>query len=300
MLILQGIQGLGKTFIYVMLKKLIHYVKTIDTTLLEHHYNDFMEGTILIILEELKISGSNRKRIQNQLKPLITNEFISINKKYVSEYNTQNFANMIAFTNESNPISIDEGDRRYFIVSNKIRNIKDIPNVYGCDYNNEKNTTVQNVELYFKELFSAIEQHPNALVKYFHSVDTSEIEGLNRSPMNESKKVMIESEKENIDGYTEFNNFIDTNDNPYINKKVVIASKFRDEMVGKISKPNPSNMHFKNILTASGFYYYDRKRFKGRDSIKETIYLHNSLPEGEIYKVLEDVRKAFNEDDKVK
>jgi hypothetical protein len=56
---------------------------------------------------------------QRSSKPLITEPTVSVNIKYGPQKEVQEFARFLMFSNHSAPLSIEEGDRRYFVVNSK-------------------------------------------------------------------------------------------------------------------------------------------------------------------------------------
>ena len=84
-------------------------------------FNAVLENKKLIILNELQSIDSNKYLNSDALKSVITDKKININQKNEPERLTDNVANFIMVSNNSNPIKIENGDRRYVVTktSNK-------------------------------------------------------------------------------------------------------------------------------------------------------------------------------------
>jgi len=53
------------------------------------------------------------------LKPLITEPTVSANIKYGPQIEVENFGRFLMFSNNTSPLNIEEGDRRYFVFNSK-------------------------------------------------------------------------------------------------------------------------------------------------------------------------------------
>ena len=119
-LILKGLQGAGKnTFTNVICELLAGYAakNVTDISELTGNFNSVVESKMLIVLNELS-NCSNGKQINfNTLKSIITDNTIRINEKNQPRRTAENVANFIFVTNNSFPVKIEAGDRRYVVMS---------------------------------------------------------------------------------------------------------------------------------------------------------------------------------------
>lgn len=115
-----------------------------DNNELYNSFNSLFEGKLLIFVEEA--SGKANHQNQDTLKAKITKKKINVNKKSVAQYVVNDYSNYIFCTNNSNPIPIQKGDRRWAIF----------------DTNPEKRGNQE----YFKTLINALED--DEVIQYFY------------------------------------------------------------------------------------------------------------------------------------
>ena len=113
--IICGIQGDGKSSIANILSVAMgsRNVKEIGTGDINSGFNDWAEGAAVVAMEELRVKGHNRHDVMNALKPVISNPRVSVNRKGIGRYDSQNVTNYIAFTNYEDALVLDENDRRW-------------------------------------------------------------------------------------------------------------------------------------------------------------------------------------------
>jgi hypothetical protein len=114
-----GLEGCGKTVIAEMMVAILgkDNVAFIDAADLENPFNSFMDGKILVVVNEL-IALS--KPARNKLKAYITDSKMTINRKNVATYDYDNFANFLMYSNYEDGAIIAEGDRRFGVEISKL------------------------------------------------------------------------------------------------------------------------------------------------------------------------------------
>ena len=115
-IILQGEQGTGKTkFCELVLKKIFDKNFTeISQAEINQDHNDYMMGKQLIVANEV-IHNDNKYLVPDKLKNMVTDEFLTINQKFKDLKYMRNYAQFIFVSNNSVPIKVESGDRRYSI-----------------------------------------------------------------------------------------------------------------------------------------------------------------------------------------
>lgn len=120
---LQSVEGGGKTFLAEAMKAVLggEHVKTIVGETVKKGWNEWGWGGQLIVLDEVRVAGSNRYEIMNALKPLITNDSFTINQRNRDTREMRNCANYLIFSNHHDALTLSSGDRRYFVIKSPLQ-----------------------------------------------------------------------------------------------------------------------------------------------------------------------------------
>ena len=117
-LIVHGhIQGAGKSLFFDRIMRQIYgsYLLTLGQGQLESQYNDWVEGKLFTVFEEI-FQGKDRYSHMGMIKQLITGDTVYINKKFVSGWTQDNFVNTVFLSNDLQPLSLEENDRRHVVL----------------------------------------------------------------------------------------------------------------------------------------------------------------------------------------
>jgi len=119
-IIFQGEHGTGKTkFCNLVLKNIFAKNFTeIGQTDINDDYNDFILGKQLIVANEV-IHSDNKFLVPDKLKNFVTDEFLSIKKKFKDTFYARNYSQWIFVSNNQVPLKIEQGDRRYTVFKSK-------------------------------------------------------------------------------------------------------------------------------------------------------------------------------------
>lgn len=119
-LIFIGEKGSGKGMLSKGLKKIYgncsYSANSKDLT--SNFNSQLFENKLLILANEI-VDQKNKYQFSNDLKEFVTEETISVERKFTDRYQAKNYAKLIMFSNSNQPISIEEGDRRYFVCKSK-------------------------------------------------------------------------------------------------------------------------------------------------------------------------------------
>lgn len=174
-------QGVGKGFIYFCLSKILgtHNCEQILPDRLESQFNSFMDGSVLILIDEMK--HGSRYNVADKLKSYISEQTIEINEKGRKEKTRQIFCNFLIFTNHDNSTFIEEDDRRFWV--HKVPSGKQSPEYYQRIWN------------------WALEepQSLNHLHKYLKDRDISKFRYATCPQVTEAKLRMIDSNKTELE-----------------------------------------------------------------------------------------------------
>jgi hypothetical protein len=113
--IVWGPQGNGKSMLGLMLGSIYgKNFKKIDEKLLTGSYNDWAENAGFVMGEELT-TGDKRKHAET-LKLIVSQEKVTIHKKYLPAYEIPDFVNLYLVSNFCDPVYMTDDDRRFFVV----------------------------------------------------------------------------------------------------------------------------------------------------------------------------------------
>lgn len=106
-----------KTLIAMLLKAVLGptNVRLTDADQLFRN-NGWAEGAQVVAFEEVRVVGHNRHQVMNRLKPVITNDEITIEEKYVKAGQAPNITNYILLTNYQDALALTPDDGRYFVL----------------------------------------------------------------------------------------------------------------------------------------------------------------------------------------
>jgi hypothetical protein len=174
-----GVQGDGKSSIRNILSSVMGHknVRDVNHGELSSQFNAYAEGACVAALEELKVAGHNRYEILNSLKPLVTNEIISVTRKGQDSIQVPNTQNYIGFTNEKDALPLTEDDRRYGVFRTKYQSREQMWGDTGTEY--------------WDRFHSAYRDHPGAVRGWLLDRDVSDFDRHFPPAMNESKRRMI-------------------------------------------------------------------------------------------------------------
>lgn len=124
--VIQGVEGNGKTLLATCVAEAVglQYVHSPIAENLGEKYNDYVEGRIFIIVEEIWMKG--RLEMLNVLKPLITNQRIEVRSMGRDKRMIDNVTNWFMCTNHRDAIIKSRSDRRYAIMYTAQQEFDDI------------------------------------------------------------------------------------------------------------------------------------------------------------------------------
>jgi len=116
LLITSEAKGIGKSTLGTIIRRLVgeRNSSVAQTKDLKSQFDGWLMGKLVIQVDEIYEYGN--WELANRLKPLLTEETISVNVKYGPQLTVRNYARFIIFSNHTAPIDLEEGDRRYFVV----------------------------------------------------------------------------------------------------------------------------------------------------------------------------------------
>lgn len=185
-ILLQGAQGTGKSYFAKVLEWVLGTnAKSLDPSALGERFTGWAHGSVVNIVEEIRIKGDDKWRIMDRLKPFITNSMIQIEEKGRDHRTVPNFTNYLLLTNYKDALPITNDDRRFCVMYGRIQNEQEL-----FDYFGGRDAASD----YFETLFSESEKHAGALKTYLLNHKISEdFKPQGRAPDTESRQQMIQA-----------------------------------------------------------------------------------------------------------
>ncbi len=155
--LIQSTKGAGKSFLAEMMAVLLgrqNTMKVEGSIVMDRQYNDWAYSHQLVILEEVRVVGTNRYAVMDKLKPLITDTEISLNEKFASLRKVPNVSNYLLFTNHHDSLAVQDDERRYFVVASPLQTREQVA-ALGEDY--------------FEKLFAMLYENAAGLLAWFQA-----------------------------------------------------------------------------------------------------------------------------------
>lgn len=186
--LVKGIEGDGKSVIGSLMSAVMGRVnvRNVSPKVLATDFTGWGEGSSLVVLEEIKLTGHNRYDILNALKPFITNDGVEIHRKGKDGYDAINTTNYLAFTNYSDALPLTDTDRRWMIIFTPFYENEGLAAAVGAGPWRDV------LSDYFSALNEAIQQH-RASLRYWllnHPI-SADFKPNSPAPMTDEKSVMV-------------------------------------------------------------------------------------------------------------
>ncbi|MGE9293369.1 MAG: primase-helicase family protein, partial [Puniceicoccales bacterium] len=184
-LLLQGAQGTGKSYFCVLLQQIMgEHVKNLDPKALKDRFTGWAHGAIVNVIEEIRVSGTNRYEVLDRMKPFITNDTIQIEEKGRDHRTVPNFTSYMMLTNHKDAIPLTSGDRRYCVFFSRVQSEEQLYSELGGE-----GAAAQ----YFEDLFAITRKRPDALARYLLDYKVSEdFNPTGRAPDTRARQMMMD------------------------------------------------------------------------------------------------------------
>lgn len=116
-IVMHGNQGTGKSMFFEAYAKIFgEYAAILNQGALDDKFNaDWAEKKQFVIADEVA-ANSEKYQLKNQLKTLITGEWVRVNPKNVAAHRERNHMNLVFLSNENMPVVLENDDRRHCII----------------------------------------------------------------------------------------------------------------------------------------------------------------------------------------
>lgn len=109
-----GLEGTGKSFLWDAVVKRMYgrYGIVVGQAQLESQFTTWKSHKLFVVAEEV-VSRAEKAHYKGQIKYMITGESHIINEKNLAEREEDNLMNFVFLSNNTQPLDLDHGDRRY-------------------------------------------------------------------------------------------------------------------------------------------------------------------------------------------
>ena len=170
--IMHGPQGTGKSTVFQTLARIYgDYATVLNQRGLEDRFNaDWIDSKLFILAEEV-VARAELWHVRDELKELVTGEWIRVNPKFQGAYRQRNQVNLVYLSNHGQPLPLENDDRRHLVVWT--------PPMLGEDY--------------YDEVFLEMEQGGTEAFYWYllNEVDTTRFHPKKRPPMTDAKRALI-------------------------------------------------------------------------------------------------------------
>ncbi len=259
-ILLQGAQGTGKSYFAKVLEWLLgSNAKSLDPSALGERFTGWAHGSLVNIVEEIRIKGDDKWRIMDRLKPFITNSMIQIEEKGRDHRTVPNFTNYLLLTNYKDALPITNDDRRFCVMYGRIQNESELFDYFGGrDEAGE----------YFENLFRESELHAGAIKTFILNHTISEdFKPSGRAPDTVSSRLMIQASVSPEQSLVE--DLINKHECGVVNGRILDVTWFKSLCEGE-GDVLPQSRTLAHILNDMGYQQITGRRIK----IKKTRENH--------------------------
>lgn len=179
--IMHGPQGTGKSAVFQTLARIYgDYATVLSQRGIEDKFNaDWIDSKLFVLAEEV-VTRQEMWQIKNELKELVTGEWVRVNPKNFAAYRQRNQINICYLSNEGQPLPLENDDRRHLVVW----------------------TPPMLSEAYYDGLWQEIDNGgAAALYHYLLNLDLGDFHPKKRPPMTRAKQDLIDISRASEDRF---------------------------------------------------------------------------------------------------
>lgn len=183
-LLLQGAQGTGKSYFVKLLQYIMgEHVRNLDPAAIAGRFTGWAHGALVVAVEEIRISGTNKYEVLDRMKPFITNDTVQIEEKGRDHRTVPNFTSYLLLTNHKDAIPLASGDRRYCVLFSRVQTEQQLYDELGGQ---------EAAEQYFTDLFNLTRDNADALARWFLDRKVgAEFKPKGRAPETAARQMMM-------------------------------------------------------------------------------------------------------------
>jgi hypothetical protein len=276
-LLMHGIEGAGKTYCFTVMQRLYgHNAKTVGTTAINSEFTGWAANALLINIDEIRIAGTNKYAILDKMKPMISDDTISVIFKGKDERSVPNFASYMMSTNHADAIPVSDNDRRYCVITTRYTRKEELlAHLGGPEATAE----------YFRKLFAETARRADAIGRFLlgWKVDAGfDPEG--RAPetdgLSSMRSLNVSEERDDLEAA------IEDYSSPIISRDLLDVTE-----LGKAAlfdgKSLPTRKQLAHLLSDMGLTPIEGRRMKLKSRVNHYVwYNRNKLTDSEAKKLV--------------
>lgn len=193
--LLKGIQGDGKSLLTGVLRAAMgdKHVSEANSQMVSSPFNDWAAGSCVTVLEEVMLTGKERYGVANQIKELITNDVITLNRKGRTGLKCRNVTNYMALTNHTDAMPLEDNDRRWWVLFSPFVDKMGMVSALGFQ-------TIEQLDAHFELIWNSLTTHRAEWRKYLSEYPVSgAFKPQGSAPYTREKGEMRESGEDPLD-----------------------------------------------------------------------------------------------------
>lgn len=174
--VLVGCQGCGKSWYAALLGALLgpRNVRVLDNASLHSNWNDWAEGACVAVVEEVRAEGQSRGATLDSLKPLVSNDTVTLRCRYEPVRECVNTQNYLLLTNHGDALPLSQDDRRYSVLKSAVHR-----------------ETLRGAE-YYQALFGSLADNPGGYLAALRAYPLDKYSPDARAPQTKGTQAMHE------------------------------------------------------------------------------------------------------------
>jgi len=247
--LIQSAEGAGKTFFAKVMQAVLgfEHVKILGDGAIKSGWNEWAFGHQLIAVEEIYVSGTNRHAVMNAIKPLITNDDISVDERFRSNRQVANISNYMLFSNHHDALALTPNDRRYFVVKSPLQH---------------KAQILALGENYFQPLYGMLRDRPGAMRAFLANWEiSSDFRPDGHAPRTHYVSEMVNDSAGEVTA--SIRRMLMEGDYPLLQFDIVSAKTVMDALHLEEGLTRVTSQHVAAVLREEGFRQIGRHMIKG-------------------------------------
>lgn len=265
-LLIQGAQGTGKSTVGDIMRAVLGFenVSVVSNSVANGRFSSWAEGDILKLFEEVYDKG-DRYGMLNRQKELITNDVLMVEGKGENARLVHNTSSKLMFTNFMNAVPLDDGQRRYLVISARASNKSEMADVYGTPAERDR---------FFAKVHHAIKHHAPAIRKWFLDYEISpDFNHKGHAPTDTYGFEMMRAATD--DGVLDYvESVINKDETVNLCRNFIFSPALRSIFEDIEDMDLPKTSYLKHMLTDLGYVSVGLFSFEG---VKGHLYIRKSL-----------------------